>query len=165
MEVTNTFKEAVRTKEVLKVRIMMKDSLLVDPEFKLFDAMRRAADPLDKEGILYDEHDGRSFREESAWDDDYMHELMVRVIRNFSKERLEHLKEVISKLHPLSEEEKKKLDAQKKARQQKQTVTGAAAGAVAGGILAGVLNAPVAAGVLAGAAIAGAATYIYTGKE
>lgn len=168
MEVTNAFREAVKTEDVWKVRIMMSDSLLRDPEFKLFEKMKDIAlESLEKD-VLYDEHDGGSFLEESAWDDDYMHELLKHVVKNFSEERLEHLKKVINKLHPLSDEEREYIDAQKKAKQQKQAVgtgIGAAAGAVAGGILAGVLDAPVVAGVLAGAAIAGAATYIYTGKE
>ena len=171
MEVTSTFREAVKTQNVRKVRNRMCDSILIDPDFKLFKEMEKIALESMGEDVLYDEHDGQEFRQdESTWDDDYMNDLMLRAAAarrntNFSRERLEHLKEVVNKLHPLTDEEREYRDAQKKAKQQKQTGVGAAAGAVAGGIVAVVVDAPVAAGVLAGAVIAGAATYIYTGKE
>ena len=102
-----------------------------------------------------------------------MNDLMMRAAvnrrnTNFSKERLEHLKEVVNKLHPLTDEEREYRDTQKKAKQQKQavgTAAGTIAGAVAGGVVATVMNVPVVGGVLVGAVITGGTVYIYTGKE
>ena len=37
MAITNEFKEVVQSGKVLRIRIMLKDSLLIDPTSKLFD--------------------------------------------------------------------------------------------------------------------------------
>lgn len=101
MAVTNEFREAVAAQNIRRVRIMMKDGLLIDPTGGSFDEMAEAAEGL---AGLYDEHDGRELVEdESAWDDDYMDRLMVQAVGNFSHERLEHLKKVLRRLRPGSE--------------------------------------------------------------
>ncbi|WP_300808628.1 hypothetical protein [uncultured Acetatifactor sp.] len=99
MALTNAFREAVTEKNVRKIRIMLKDSLLVDPSFKRFQEMERAASLV--EG-LYDVHDGRGLTEDKeAWNDAYMDRLMVQVVSNFSHERIEHLKEVVRHQRPV----------------------------------------------------------------
>lgn len=101
MAVTKEFREAVAAQNIRRVRIMMKNSLLIDPTGGSFDEMAEAAEGL---AGLYDEHDGRELVEdESAWDDDYMDRLMVQAVRNFSPERLAHLKKVLRRLRPVSE--------------------------------------------------------------
>lgn len=101
MAVTNEFRDAVAAQNIRRVRIMMKDSLLIDPTGGSFDEMAEAAEGL---AGLYDEHDGRELAEdESAWDEDYMDRLMVQAVGNFSHERLEHLKKVLRRLRPVSE--------------------------------------------------------------
>lgn len=102
MEITQAFTNAVAANDIKGIRIMMKDSLLVDPTFREFDEMSRLAAAVPG---LYDAHDGRSLEEEpSAWDDSYMDKLMVQVIRNFSHERLNHLKKVVRYLRPVTEQ-------------------------------------------------------------
>ena len=59
---------------------MMKDSLLIDPTFKQFGEMEKAASGL--EG-LYEPHDGRSFKGKDAWNDDYMNTMMTQSMFNF----------------------------------------------------------------------------------
>ena len=54
MSLTNAFYEAVQTGNVRRVRIMMQDSLLIDPTFNEFEEMEKAASLLNG---LYDEHD------------------------------------------------------------------------------------------------------------
>ena len=99
MTLTNAFYEAVATKNILHIRIMMEDSLLVDPSFEEFSEMEQLASNV--EG-LYDEHDGSPFVYDKAlWNDGYMNKLMVKVLRNFSHERLNHLKDVIQYLIPV----------------------------------------------------------------
>ena len=58
MALTNAFYEAVKDDNVRRVRIMMKDSLLVDPTFTDFNNMVKAASSMTG---LYDAHDGRAF--------------------------------------------------------------------------------------------------------
>ena len=90
MAVTKTFKEAVAKNEIRKVRIMMEDSLLVDPTFQEFEQMTQTVAGMKG---LYDKHDEEPFEmDEDKWTDDYMNKLMVELIYNFSHERIEHLK-------------------------------------------------------------------------
>jgi hypothetical protein len=96
--ITTSFRNAVSTKNVKGIRIMMKDSFLVDPSFAEFEEMSRLASQVNG---LYEEHDGRELvSDKSAWDDNYMDKLMVQVVGNFSHKRIDHLKEVVRKLRP-----------------------------------------------------------------
>lgn len=184
MALTSAFHEAVEEKNKLRIRIMMKDSLLVDPTFTQFGEMERAASSV--EG-LYEPHDGREFKEDKeAWDDDYMNELMVQVVSNFSHERVNHLKEVVRRLRPVKNESKsgrpsgghgasgeEKISYQEQKRRDQENgsyrgckiAAGAVVGAVAGGVVAAIVEAPVAVGALAGAAIAGGAVYMTMREE
>ena len=49
MALTNAFREAVKTGNVRRIRIMMKDSLLTDPTFQHLKEMEQAA--LKKEAL------------------------------------------------------------------------------------------------------------------
>lgn len=101
MAITQVFTAAVAAGDVRKIRIMMKDSLLVDLTFHDFDEMSRLA--TDVPG-LYDTHDGKELvSDRSAWDDNYMDKQMVEVMWNFSRERLNHLRQVIRFLRPVPE--------------------------------------------------------------
>lgn len=101
MAITETFKKAVTNNDVRKVRIMMEDSLLVDPTFHEFEQMSQLAKNMTG---LYEKHDGQIFEmDKSKWNDDYMNTLMVDVMFNFSHERLDHLKDVVHYLRPVSE--------------------------------------------------------------
>ena len=101
MGLTKAFEEAVTSGDVRSIRIMMKDSLLIDPSFKEFEEMEEAASSLQG---LYEAHDGRDFQDQSTWDDNYMNKLMVQVVNNFSKQRVNHLKEVVKYLGPAAKE-------------------------------------------------------------
>lgn len=102
MAVTKIFEEAVSKNEIRKVRIMMKDSLLVDPTFQEFKQMAQTAAGMKD---LYDKHDEEPFEmDEDKWTDAYMDKLMVDLIYNFSHDRIEHLKKVVRKLRPVSQD-------------------------------------------------------------
>ncbi|MBQ8692546.1 MAG: hypothetical protein IJ859_08620 [Synergistaceae bacterium] len=95
MPVTSDFKKAIKEKNVGRVRIMMKDSLVRDPSFEEFDEMTREAEKYLGSGILYDRHDGETFStDKSDWNKAYMNNLLVDLMSNFSCERLDHLKSV-----------------------------------------------------------------------
>ena len=97
MPVTSDFKNAVHDKNVRRVRIMMKDSLIRDPSFTEFNEMSREAEKYLGTKTLYDKHDGESFSSnKSDWNKTYMNNQMVDLMYNFSRERLNHLKAVCS---------------------------------------------------------------------
>ena len=78
---------------------MMEDSLLVDLTFSEYNEMEKLARNVSG---LYNPHDGSELiKDKSKWNDDYMNKQMVQVIRNFSHERLNHLKEIVRYLRPL----------------------------------------------------------------
>ena len=99
MRLTDEFYDAVKLGDVQSVRIMMKDSLLTDPSFAQFEKMEEASRSLKG---LYEEHDGRDFQDKNNWNDNYMNILMVQILNNFSHERIEHLKQVVNYLRPVS---------------------------------------------------------------
>lgn len=178
MALTNAFYNAIQNGDVRSVRIMMKNSLLVDPTFAEFNAMEKAAASMKG---LYDEYDGKEFNDDiSTWNDEYMSKVMARVISNFSHERLDHLKEVVRYLRPVTnhiapktqevtntlpysnsyQEEKRRCQERGDYLGAKIGI-GAIAGAAVGGIIAGVTGAPVGgiiAGVVAGAVVGGGVT-------
>lgn len=96
MAITNAFRSAVAAGNVIGIRIMMKDSLLADPTFAEFNEMAHYAQTVSG---LYDAHDGRELEDDkNAWNDDYMNKLMVQVVGNFSPDRIERLKQIVSHL-------------------------------------------------------------------
>lgn len=178
MALTNAFCEAVQSGNVRRVRIMMKNSLLVDPSFEEFHAMEKSTISM---AGLYDEHDGKELIEDrSLWNDDYMDRVMVKVLSNFSHERIDHLKDVVRYLRPVTktvapkkeqtshqtnrttregsyEEEKRRCQERGDYRGAK-IGAGAVVGAAVGGVIASVAGAPVAGvicGVVAGAVVGG----------
>lgn len=181
MALTESFYEAVSSGNVRRVRIMMKDSLLVDPTFAQFEQMEIAASSLAE---LYQEHDGRELiTDKSMWNDDYMNTLMVQVISNYSHERVEHLKQVVRYLRPVQKQESAKTkehfstdnvpsstpyQKQKQADQAKGTIrivkisSGALVGAAVGGVVTSVTNAPLLAGLTLGAVAGASVVFLAT---
>lgn len=184
MALTNSFYEAVKEENVRRVRIMMKDSLLVDPTFTDFNNMDKTARTMSG---LYDEHDGRELiSDESQWNDDYMDKLMVQVVNNFSHERIDHLKDVVRKLRPVTKaaqtsrasistndanytnhstsgstyQEQKYRDQRSGDYRGAKIAAGAVTGAVVGGVVASAAGITVIGGVAAGALIGGAAVTV-----
>jgi hypothetical protein len=93
MAVTQEFRQALKDKDVRLIRIMLEDNLVVDPTFTEFNELLALAEA-ELEG-LYDEHDDEALNyDRTAWTKDYMDDQMVKVVYNFSKERLELLKSI-----------------------------------------------------------------------
>lgn len=163
MALTNAFYEAVNSGNVTRVRIMMKNSFLTDPTGAEFAEMERAAASMPG---LYDQHDGQEFiTDKSKWTNEYMDQVMVKLISNFSKERISHCKELVHYLIPVVAPTTHKVGYSEAVTRGRgcqnnhgEFVTigiGAAAGATVGGIIASVVGAT--ATVIVGSAIAGAA--------
>ena len=94
--VSQEFKAAVSDKNLLRTRIMLKDSFVVDPTFVQLDEMLSYARvylpglfvPFDGEYLENDE---------AKWNDNVMNEELVQLVTNFSETRINHLKKVVSK--------------------------------------------------------------------
>ena len=98
MNITNEFRDAVESNNKLRVRIMLKDIILVDPSFATFNEMISFAEK--SVDNLYDEHDGEVLNtDRSTWNEDYMNRQLVSVITNFSKERIQLLEEIVKQLY------------------------------------------------------------------
>lgn len=98
MAITNEFMEAVQSEKMMRVRIMLKDSLLVDPTATQFDEMERYAN--EKLGNIYTEHDGEKLNfDVDAWNEEYLNQQMVTVVNCFSKERIDLLKGIVRYLY------------------------------------------------------------------
>jgi hypothetical protein len=177
MALTNAFHNAVTTGNIRRVRMMMTDSLLVDPSFREFNEREKAAATMHG---LYDVHDGRALDENKAnWNKDYMDKLMVQLIGNFSKERIAHVKNVVRYLYPVTEEtsyhhvnhaepkqapkEYKDMSYQEKKRQDQldgrylgtEFFMGAVVGGAVGGVAASMAGVTIVGGVIVGAGVGG----------
>ncbi|MGL4607581.1 MAG: hypothetical protein ACRCU3_08975 [Eubacteriaceae bacterium] len=97
MAITQEFRNAVAGGDLRTVRIMLKDSLVVDPTFLEYNQMIDLSSNLTG---LFDVHDGEKLNDDiSYWSKDYMDEQMVQVVYNFSKERVELLKNICKHLY------------------------------------------------------------------
>ena len=98
MAITNEFREAVQTGKKTRVRIMLKDIMLVDPTMKQFDEMLDFA----KSNIsdLFDEHNEENLKYDcNDWNESYLNSQMVTVVNNFSKERVEVLRNMVQYIY------------------------------------------------------------------
>lgn len=192
MAITNSFRNAVATGDIRGIRIMMKDSLLVDPTFTEFAEMGSLTQSILG---LYDPHDGREFEsDKSAWNDDYMNKLMVQVVGNFSHERITHLEDVVRYLRPVATRPQTSVSSDEYARRKssnrpehtpslsyheqkrqderngriihrsKKIAVSAAAGGVAGGAVAAVAGSSLIVGAALGAVVVGTVVAIVTSE-
>lgn len=94
MAVSSEFREAVESGKMMRVRIMLKDIMLVEPSMNQFDEMLTYA--LSNMSNLYDKHDGEKLEyDRSQWSEAYLNKQMVTVVNNFSKERVELLRNMV----------------------------------------------------------------------
>lgn len=194
MALTNTFLDAVQSEDIHIVRIMMKDSLVVDPTFAGFQEMEERTRTM--QGI-YDTHDGRSLEMDStAWNKEYMNKMMIQIVGNFSHERIDHLKKIVRHLYPIdslkqpvavatsqrnnatnNQEPRFRTEARPSYKQQKWIdtqnnrvrTTQVVASAVVGGVVVGTVTAIAGGsfivGVAAGAVVVGGVVYIATSRR
>lgn len=112
MAITSEFKDAVDSGKKIRVRIMLKDIMLVDPTMRQFDEMISYA--LGKISDLYDEHDDEALKYDSSdWNEAYLNSQMVTVVNNFSKERVELLRNMVKYIYRDRAERIRKDDAVK----------------------------------------------------
>ena len=98
MGLSQEFKDAVSEKKLVRVRIMLKDSLLVDPTLDQFVEMEKYANSQLED--LYVPHDGAKLNYDvTAWNETYLNGQMVAVVGNFSKERVDLLKSMVLQMY------------------------------------------------------------------
>lgn len=100
MAISSEFAQAVRGGNKLRVRIMLKDSLLVDKTFRLFDEMQVYASaqgvspwadayiPLEKA--------------EKPWTEDTMNYELTALVNDFTKEHVNYVKAIIADVYKLN---------------------------------------------------------------
>ncbi|MGH4120961.1 hypothetical protein [Clostridium sp.] len=143
MSVSIDFKNAVSEGKTRLVRIILKDSLIIDPTFAEFDEMfSYSKEKMDN--ILEEFDDGELDYDKNHWSENYMNEIKVELMGNFSRERIKHLKEICSYIY---------VDKVKTIREQRRNTSSPsvvftrrtiAKGAVAGGVAIAVVGVAVA---------------------
>jgi len=97
MALTTSYKNAINNKDLMLIKIMLKDSLVLDRSFRNFDEMYAA---IPKSINITDLHDKKNFElDMQKWDKNYLNTVLVDLIDNFSIERIKHIKEVISYIY------------------------------------------------------------------
>lgn len=170
MVLTNEFRDAVSNNKKTRVRIMLKDIMLVDPSMKSFDEMLSYAE--NNMRNLYDEHDGEILSSNSdTWTEDYMNQQMVLVVTNFSRERINLLKKIVKHLYGNETEETRESikrtstfsDTSKVNLTGKQIAGGIVAGVGVGTLIGGIIGSNVPVAIIGGVAIAGGTVLFMTG--
>jgi hypothetical protein len=91
------FKASIAEKKLLRTRIMLKDSFVIDPTFQQLSEMLSYAKTNLPDLIV--EFDGDNLEEDSSkWSHETMNEELVQLVTNFSEERIAHLKKVVSQV-------------------------------------------------------------------
>lgn len=166
MSVSIDFKNAVSEGKTRLVRIMLKDSLIIDPTFVKFNEMYNFAKD-NMEDLLEDFDDDELDYDKSHWSEDYMNELKVELMGNFSKKRIDHLKQICSYLF---KDKVKMIEAQRRTTSSASvccTQRTVAKGAVVGGVAIAAVGVAVAeaAIVATGAVIAVAGGVVLVTKK
>lgn len=97
MKFSKEFIDAVEESNILRLKLMLKNSLVLDPSGVKFDEMM--AEVTKKIPSFMDNHDGELFKPEVEWDENYFNEQAVKVVDNFSVNRVELLKKIVQKLY------------------------------------------------------------------
>lgn len=95
--VSQEFKASVADKNLLRTRIMLKDSFVVDPTFSQLREMLAYAKQQLPDLLM--PFDGDILEEDSSkWNHEVMNMELVQLINNFSETRINHLEKVVSKV-------------------------------------------------------------------
>ena len=112
--ISQEFKSAVSDNNLLRTRIMIKDSFVIDPTFTQLDGMLSYA--RSHLPNLFVPFDGECLEnDEIKWNNDVMNRELVQLVNNFSEVRIVHLKKVVSKVLAA---EANKIETKKDARQK-----------------------------------------------
>lgn len=100
MTISKEFTQAVLEKNYLRVRIMLKDSLLIDKTFKLFSEMQSYAST---QGVdPWVDPDIPLEKAEKPWTEDTMNYELTALVNDFTKEHVAYVKEIISYVYKMN---------------------------------------------------------------
>lgn len=95
--ISQEFKSAVANKNLLRTRIMLKDSFVVDPTFtQLREMLSYAKRMLPDLMVPFD--DDPLEEDQTKWNHEVMNMELVQLVNNFSETRIAHLQKVVSKV-------------------------------------------------------------------
>lgn len=98
MSISKELMDAINKNDVVMTKIILKNNILLDPSFALYDETSAYAQK--RLNNLFDEHDGGTFEGDSEkWTKDYLDGLMVDLTSNFSKERISHIRKVCARIY------------------------------------------------------------------
>ena len=81
MALTTSYKNAINNKDLMLIKIMLKDSLVLDRSFRNFDEMYAA---IPKSINITDLHDKKNFElDMQKWDKNYLNTVLVDLIANY----------------------------------------------------------------------------------
>lgn len=171
MAISKEFVDAVDSDDLLSVRLLMKNSLILDPSGASFSEMQDYANG--RMSDLFAEHDGEIFKQQDEWDKNYFNEQTVKVVNNFSKERVDLLKSIVKRLYSDKSSETAKRNSlgdnaanfsNMNSEISGTKIAGGAVALVGAGLLIGglvVTDAPMVVPIIGGAAmVAGAALFL-----
>ena len=100
MAISSEFAQAVRGGKKLRVKIMLKDSLLVDKTFRLFDEMQAYASA---QGVSpWADADIPLEKAEKPWTEDTMNYELTALVSDFTKEHVNYVKAIIAEVYKLN---------------------------------------------------------------
>lgn len=101
MALTPEFMAAVGNNNLLRVRIMLKDSLLVDKRFVQFTEMRQYAE---RKGVNFwmEKTDELEMQPKELWNPDLMNLELTKLVNDFTKEHLVYCQSIIKKVYEVN---------------------------------------------------------------
>lgn len=97
MAVSSEFAKTVQEKNVLRTRIMLKDSLLVDKSFSRFSELLNYALAHDVE--VWMTQDDSFEQAEKPWTLDLMNYELTALVNDFTKEHVDYVKQIIREIY------------------------------------------------------------------
>lgn len=97
MAISSEFAQAVRDKNMLRVKIMLKDSLLVDKTFRLFNEMQAYAS--DQGASPWTDVDISLKKAEKPWSEDTINYELTALVNDFTKEHVNYVMTIISDVY------------------------------------------------------------------
>lgn len=115
--ITPEFRRAVKERNLLRIRIMMKDSLLIDKSADLFNEMNKYAK---NQGIYVWTKNGKEFDvlPEDSWDESLLNSELVKLINDFTIKRVSYCLDIIRKIYKDKNKEKSNVKGQSKNDQE-----------------------------------------------
>lgn len=97
MAISREFQNAVEEKNILRIRIMLKDSLLIDRSFSMF---KKLLEYTEKHGVkvLMDARDSLE-RADKPWTVELMNSELTSLVGDFTEEHIQYVKDIIINIY------------------------------------------------------------------